>query len=68
MSVLVDMDRAGLHAELDAFLDQVEKDPLNVEDGEGHTFTLEGGGVAWTDADVRLASFDVTTSKTRGPV
>lgn len=59
----IDIDRVGIHAALDKWLDEVEKDPLTLENGERHTFRLDGAGGNFTDDDVELVSFVIKTSK-----
>ncbi len=59
----VRIDRARLHKALDAFLDEVEKRPLSVDDGEQYVFKLEGGRVGSYD-DEEIVGFMLTTSRT----
>lgn len=57
------INREALHAALDKWLDVVAADPLTLEDGERHTFRLDGAGGQFDDQDNELVSFVIKTSK-----
>lgn len=67
MSKNIEMNRDRVHQLLDKFLDDVMENPLNIEDGEGHTFELFAAGGVYGNNDEELITYKVKTTKEENP-
>lgn len=60
MSKMEQSCRDGLHAEIDNWLDSIDANPLNAEDGETHEITINVVSAGYDDNNAFVVNFFVS--------